>query len=117
MPWFEYQVQVTDEAGAIVSELPLTDVVDQMAGESARVKAEPDVSSRAQLLDEASEPLEQDRSPDVAGLSGRKDLDVVMSSLSLALEEVAQSQAPVQGQAGQSNEPRQAYRLRATGAD
>src|SRR5215207_4723831 len=57
--WLDYQVQVTDEAGAIVSELPLTEVVDQTASESAGAAAEADVSPRAQLLDEAFEPLEQ----------------------------------------------------------
>src|SRR3954471_277357 len=30
VPWLDYQIQVTDEAGAIVSELPLTVVADQM---------------------------------------------------------------------------------------
>src|SRR5215217_5150090 len=111
--WLDYQVQVTDEAGAIVSELPLTEVVDQTASESAGAAAEADVGPRAQLLDEAFEPLEQVISPESAGLDGRKDLDIIMSSLVLELQEVIQSQAPVQGQAGQPNETRQPYRLRA----
>src|SRR5215203_2106442 len=77
--WLDYQVQVTDEAGAIVSELPLTKVVDQIASESAGATAEADVRPRAQLLDEAFEPLEQVISPERAGLGGRKDLDTIMS--------------------------------------
>ena len=44
--WLDYQVQVTDEAGAIVSELPLTEVVDQIASERAGAEAEADVSPR-----------------------------------------------------------------------
>ena len=111
--WLDYQVQVTDEAGAIVSELPLTEVVDQIARESAGVEAEADVGPRAQLLDESFGPLEQVLSPERAGLGGHKGLDAVMSSLVLELQEVIQSQAPVQGQAGQPNETRQPYRLRA----
>src|SRR5215210_2776046 len=71
--WLDYQVHVTDEAGAIVSELPLTEVVDQIASESAGAEAEPDVNPRAQLLDESFEPLEQVISPETAGLSGRKE--------------------------------------------
>jgi hypothetical protein len=111
--WLDYQVQVTDEAGAIVSELPLTEVVDQIASESAGAEAEPDVSPRGQLLDESSEPLEQVISPETAGLSGRKDLDAIMASLALELQEVTQSQAPVQDPAGPPNEAQQPYRLRA----
>src|SRR5215211_2875514 len=94
--WLDYQVQVTDEAGAIVSELALTEVVDQIASERAEAEAEADVSPRAQLLDESSEALEQVTLPETAGLSGRKDLDAVMASLALELQEVTQSQAPVQ---------------------
>ena len=111
--WLDYQVQVTDEAGAVVSELPLTEVVDQIASERTEAKAEADVSPRAQLLDEPSEPLEQVRSPETADLSGGKDLDAIMSSLTLELQEVTQSQAPVQDPAGPPNETRQPYRLRA----
>src|SRR5829696_1742885 len=89
--WLDYQVHVTDEAGAIVSELPLTEVVDQIASERAGAEAEADVSPRAQLLDEAFEPLEQDISPGTASLSGHRgldaDLDAVMSSLVLDLQE------------------------------
>jgi len=47
VPWLDYQVQVTDEAGAIVSELPLSEVIDHIAGESAGVEAEVNVSPRA----------------------------------------------------------------------
>src|SRR5215204_4095382 len=75
--WLDYQVQVTDEAGAIVSELALSEVVDQPASESAWAEPEADVSPRAQLLDESSEPLEQIIPPETAGLSGRKDLDAI----------------------------------------
>src|SRR4051794_41853130 len=53
VPWLDYQVQVTDEAGAIVSELPLSEVIHQIAGESAGGEAKVNVSPRAQLLDEA----------------------------------------------------------------
>ncbi len=109
--WLDYQVQVTDEAGAIVSELPLTEVVDQIASE--RAEAEADVSPRAQVLDESFDPLEQIIPPETAGLSGRKDLDAIMASLALELQEVTQSQAPVQDPAGQPNETQQPYRLRA----
>ena len=111
--WLDYQVQVTDEAGAIVSELALTEVADQIASERAGAEAEADVSPRGQLLDESSEPLEQVRSPETGGLSGRKDLDAIMSSLALELQEVTQSQAPVEDPAGQPNEAQQPYRLRA----
>ena len=44
--WLDYQVQVTDETGAIVSELPLTEVVDQIASGSAGAETEADVSPR-----------------------------------------------------------------------
>src|SRR4029453_17594848 len=64
VPWLDYQVQVTDEAEGIVSELPLSEVIDQIAGESAGVEAEVNVSPRAQLLDEAFEPLGRDISPE-----------------------------------------------------
>ena len=111
--WLDYQVQVTDEAGADVSELALTEVVDQIARECAGAEAEADVSPRAQLLDEASKPLEQVRSPQTAGLSGRKDLDAIKASLALELQEVTQSQAPVQDPAAPPNETQQPYRLRA----
>ena len=111
--WLDYQVQVTDETGAIVSELPLTEVVDQIASERAGAEAEPDVSPRAQLLDESFEPLEHVISPETAGLSGRKDLNAIMASLALELQEVTQSQAPVQDLAGPPNETQQPYRLRA----
>lgn len=113
--WLDYQVQVTDEAGAIVSELALTEVVDQIASERAGAEAEADVSARAraQLLDESSKLLEQVTSPDIAGLSGRKDLDAIMASLALELQEVTQSQAPVQDPADPPNETQQPYRLRA----
>jgi|tagenome__1003787_1003787.scaffolds.fasta_scaffold18175161_2 hypothetical protein len=57
VPWLDYQIQVTDEAGAIVSELPLTVVADQMASESIGAEAKPDVSPRGQLLDKSFEPL------------------------------------------------------------
>ena len=90
--WLDYQVQVTDEAGAIVSELALTEVVDQIASERAGAEAEADVSPRGQLLDESSEPLEQIIPPETAGVSGRKDLDAIMSSLALELQEVTQAQ-------------------------
>jgi hypothetical protein len=113
VPWLDYQVQVTDEAGAIVSELALTEVVDQIASERAEAEAEADVSPRAQVLDESSEPLEQVTLPETAGLSGRKDLDAVMASLALELQEITQSQAPVHDRAGQPNETQQPYRLRA----
>src|SRR3954463_1334723 len=68
VPWLDYQVQVTDEAGGIFSELPPSEVIDQIAGESAGVEAEVNVSPRAQLLDEAFEPLGRDISPETAGL-------------------------------------------------
>ena len=114
--WLDYQVQVTDEAGAIVSELALTEVVDQIASERAGAEAEADVSPRAQLLDEFFEPLEQIIPPDIAGLSGRQDLDAIMASLALELQEVTQSQAPVQDLAGPPNETQQPYRLRSAGS-
>ena len=66
-----------------------------------------------QLLNESSEPLEQVISPETAGISGRKDLDAIMASLALELQEVTQSQAPVQDLAGPPNETQQPYRLRA----
>src|SRR5215211_4921007 len=113
VPWLDYQVQVTDEAGAIVSELALTEVVDQIASERAGAEAEADVSPRGQLLDESSKPLEQVTLPQTADLSGRKDLDAIMASLALELQEVTQSQAPVQDPAGPPNETQPPYRLRA----
>ena len=111
--WLDYQVQVTDEAGAIVSELPLTEVVDQIASERAGAEAEADVGPRGQLLDESFEPLEHVTLPERAGLGGSQDLDAIMSSLALELQEVTQSQAPVQDLAGPPNETQQPYRLRA----
>ena len=111
--WLDYQVQVTDEVGAIVSELALTEVVDQIASERAGAEAEADVSPRGQLLDESSKPLEQVRSPQTVDLNGGKDLDAIMASLALELQEVTQSQAPVQDLAGPPNETQPPYRLRA----
>src|SRR3954464_5895397 len=51
VPWLDYPGHVTDGAGAIVSELPLSEVIHQIAGESAGVEAKLKVSPRAQLLD------------------------------------------------------------------
>ena len=65
------------------------------------------------MLDVSFEPLEQIIPPETAGVSGRQDLDAIMASLALELQEVTQSQAPVQDPAGPPNETQQPYRLRA----
>ena len=68
------------------------------------------------MLDESLEPLEPIIPPETAGVSGRQDLDAIMASLALELQEVTQSQAPVQDLAGPPNETQPPYRLRSAGS-
>src|SRR3954463_14546156 len=56
VPWLDYQVQVTDEARAIVCQLPLTELVDR----TARAEAEVTVGLEAQLPKEVVEALDRD---------------------------------------------------------
>src|SRR3712207_8837755 len=48
--WLDYQVQVTDEAGAVFSELAFTEVGGQISRESAGGGTGGDVSPRGELL-------------------------------------------------------------------
>jgi hypothetical protein len=96
VPWLDYQVHVTDEAGAVVCELPLTEIAHQPTREAAQTEAAM-ASPKAQLQAEPAGPAKQHLAPEVAGLGEHAGLDAVLASLAVELQEVTQAQALLKG--------------------
>jgi len=79
VPWLDYQVHVTDEAGAIVCQLPLTEVVHR----TARAEAEVTVGLEAQLPDRVVGSPDRNVTPEAEDEGLLERLDAEMSSLVL----------------------------------
>jgi hypothetical protein len=94
VPWLDYQVQVTDEAGAIVCQLPLTEAVDR----TARAEAEVAASLRAQLSGEVAGSPDRNVTPEAEDEGLLERLDAEMSSLVLESRAVTRPRTDVQGE-------------------
>src|SRR4051812_25450026 len=94
VPWPDYQVQVTDEAGAIVCQLPLTEPVDR----TARAEAEDTVGLEAQLPDRVVGSLDPEVTPKAEDEGLLERLDAEMSLLVLEARTVTRPRAAVQGE-------------------
>src|SRR4051812_24804348 len=93
VPWLDYQVHVTDEAGAIVCQLALTEVVHRTAGSEAEVIANPEAQ-----LPEGVKALDRDVMPESEDEGVLERLDAEMPSLVLATREATQPRAASQGE-------------------
>src|SRR3954451_25107554 len=93
VPWLDYQVHVTDEAGAIVCQLALTEVVHRTAWSEAE-----GIANLKAQLPEVVEALDRDVMPEAEDEGLLERLDAEMPSLVLATREATQPRAASQGE-------------------
>jgi hypothetical protein len=94
VPWLDYQVQVADEAGAIVCQLPLTEVVALAVPAEAEVV----VSLKEHLPGEVVGSLDSDVTPAAEDEGLLERLDAEISSLVLEFCDVTRPRADVQSE-------------------
>src|SRR3954471_18326004 len=94
VPWPDYRVQVTNEAGAIVCQLLLAELVDR----TARAEAEVTVGLEAQLPDSVVGSVDPDVTPEAEGEGLLERLDAEMSLLVLEARRATRPRTAVLGE-------------------